>query len=195
MNTDKISLQIDDVDIQVPRHMVVESVLAHISRNKSPYVNLRNAMPLLGEMWEEEGGLRIGEMRMGKTSQTYQLILPKGVEFEFSSTWGCDGKEISGADSAWDGISNTQAMMANGSDLAKKISIMESCGHRDLYLPSRDEARLVFINGRDEFKKDWHWTSTQYSSDSAFGQHFDDGSQGTLHKDYDNLVRPVRRKI
>src|SRR5690348_3573442 len=114
MNTDKISLQIDDVEMQVPRHVVMQGVLAHLSRNKAPYVNLGNSMPLLGEFWEEEGGLRMGEMRMGKTSQTYQLILPKGDEFEFKSTWGCDGKEISGCESVWDGVSNTQSMMANG---------------------------------------------------------------------------------
>ena len=49
-----------------------------------------------------------------------------------------------------------------------------------LYLPALRELKTLFANGCDQFDPDrWYWSSTQFSRNGAFGQHFYDGDTNT----------------
>ncbi len=61
-------------------------------------------------------------------------------------------------------------------------------------LPTRNESALLYAHLRDEFEKAyWHWTSTQYSSSSAWIQYFDYGNQLSNYKKFEARARLVRR--
>jgi hypothetical protein len=59
-------------------------------------------------------------------------------------------------------------------------------------LPSRPVAALLFANAKAQFEASWHWTSEEYSSDSAWGCYFDYGSQTLNRKCYEGCARAVR---
>jgi hypothetical protein len=62
-------------------------------------------------------------------------------------------------------------------------------------LPTRAEQLLLLAQARDEFKKDWYWSSEQHAGDSASAwfQDFDYGGQNGNHKGYELRARAVRR--
>jgi hypothetical protein len=60
-------------------------------------------------------------------------------------------------------------------------------------LPSKVESMLLCENLNDEFEQTWHWTSEQCSSDSAYVQGFDDGSQSYGYVTSERPARAVRR--
>jgi hypothetical protein len=62
----------------------------------------------------------------------------------------------------------------------------------DGMLPTRPVAALLFANARDEFDKDWHWTSEQYSAGYAWLQLFGHGYQDYDVKSYEGRARAVR---
>ena len=108
---------------------------------------------------------------------------------------GTYGIDVKGADSDHDGMANTIALAAAGSELCAEILQLEVDGHQDFYLMSRADARLCMANVPELFEKDWYWTSTQYSSHDAWVQDFYDGNQGDSRKESECLFRPVRRLI
>lgn len=62
-------------------------------------------------------------------------------------------------------------------------------------LPNRCEAMLCFINAKEEFEPEWHWTREQNSHYDGYAwmQGFNDGSQDSLHKSLNHRARAVRR--
>lgn len=62
-------------------------------------------------------------------------------------------------------------------------------------LPDRVELALLYKHLPDQFKKDWYWSNTQRAADSdyAWYQHFNNGYQGSSHKDNQLRARAVRR--
>ena len=71
-------------------------------------------------------------------------------------------------------------------------------GLTDWSLPDRREARLLTINTPDSFDvHEWYWTSSQDagSTDYAWVQDFDDGSQYCGHKSNEYRARAVRRLL
>jgi hypothetical protein len=64
-------------------------------------------------------------------------------------------------------------------------------------LPTRREQSLLFANLKEEFEPRWYWSGEQRASDpsNAWGQNFDDGSQGYYHKSNEGRARAVRRLI
>lgn len=62
-------------------------------------------------------------------------------------------------------------------------------------LPNRREAMLSFINAREEFEPEWHWTFEQDAryDDYAWAQDFDGGYKGNLRKSSKYRARAVRR--
>jgi hypothetical protein len=46
--------------------------------------------------------------------------------------------------------------------------------------------------GPEAFDARWHWSSTQYSDDSAFSQYFLNGTQSNYDKSYEGRARAVR---
>ena len=59
-------------------------------------------------------------------------------------------------------------------------------------LPARPAAALLFANAKEQFEKDWHWTSEPFGGSSAWVQHFDYGGQYWNSVDYESCARAVR---
>lgn len=59
-------------------------------------------------------------------------------------------------------------------------------------LPTQLEAMIAFTLAKASFKPNWHWTSTQGSSDTAFVQSFESGNSGWTNKAIECFVVPVR---
>lgn len=73
----------------------------------------------------------------------------------------------------------------------------------DWYLPSKEELSLMYqnkaiinananANGGSSFASPFYWSSTEFNSNSAWYQRFDNGVQGSLSKDLFCGVRAVR---
>ncbi len=76
-------------------------------------------------------------------------------------------------------------------DSAMKLSEGRTDGAR---MPTRFESALLYAHVRDHFDTSkWHWTSTQYSEDYAWGQNFTNGNQYGYDKKFEGRVRLVRR--
>lgn len=58
--------------------------------------------------------------------------------------------------------------------------------------PAQCQDPLFQEGGSEAFDADWYFSSTQCSPDYAWGQGFDDGSQGSNDKDGEGVVRLVR---
>ena len=66
----------------------------------------------------------------------------------------------------------------------------------DWFLPSKEELNLVYINlhkkGAGNFQSALYWSSSEYSSNHAWVQYFDNGYQDDDIRYYYNFVRPIR---
>jgi hypothetical protein len=64
-------------------------------------------------------------------------------------------------------------------------------------LPTRREQALLFSNLQREFKPQWYWSGEQHAAndDSAWGQDFYYGVQGSITKSAQLRARAVRRLI
>ncbi|BAK75425.1 hypothetical protein NH8B_0590 [Pseudogulbenkiania sp. NH8B] len=91
-----------------------------------------------------EGGFYAGRFRIG--AQEFALIVAPKADGETTGKWGEYGADIEGARSCFDGLANTQAMAAAGSDLAKWALGLNIGGYTDWYLPSRDELEIPYRN-------------------------------------------------
>lgn len=63
-------------------------------------------------------------------------------------------------------------------------------------LPTRREQAVMFGNRREgQYKPTWYWSGEQHASEPswAWGQSFNGGNQGSLHKDDPIRARAVRR--
>lgn len=58
--------------------------------------------------------------------------------------------------------------------------------------PAQCANALFRLGGAEAFDENWYWSSTQYSSDVAWGQYFDDGGQDGSRKLIKARVRAVR---
>lgn len=74
----------------------------------------------------------------------------------------------------------------------KALAFAEKAGG---VLPSRIDALILFDRARDQFKRDWHWTSQEYAGDAdyAWCQYFGSGGQSANRKGSVCLARAVRR--
>ena len=153
--------------------------------------------PRIGAYWPEQGGIRIVEMPGQNGQPSYDLILPIHPDAELGELeYGYYGKKIEGADSDWDGLANTQALVAAGNHpAAEACAALTIEGHSDLYLPARNELAVCYAIAREHFQRDWYWSSTQSSANYAFYQGFYYGGHDTDCKYNGTRVRPVRRLI
>ena len=157
--------------------------------------NTTTQPPRIGQHWPEQGGIYCGILA-GRDGQPDSHLVMCPPEHEINSIiWGRYGQDVSGATSYWDGISNTRAMAAAGSQMAVDILALQIDGHADWHLPSQAEAHLMAANVKELMAKDWYWTSTQYSDDYAWIQGFTYGSQDDGHKGAKARARAVRRLV
>ena len=147
--------------------------------------------PMLGKPWTGQGGTYAGLIR-GEDGD-YHLIVATDPVGKLKGKWGRSGTKIAGADSKTDGFANTQDMVNAGLVLAKAAQAVEVEGHRDFYLPSQGELSLIYANAPEGFDKEWHWSSTQDSTNCAWVQHFSDGCVSVGGKDNELRARAVRR--
>ena len=92
-----------------------------------------------------EGGFYAGRFMLDGAE--YALIVSPKAEGELEeAVWGERRKDIPGATSCNDGLTNTRAMAEAGSDLARWMLALDINGFTDWYLPSRDELELCYRN-------------------------------------------------
>ena len=152
------------------------------------------AMPSIGEIWPEQGGIYLGQLPDPAGTSDWHIVLAPAPAGELvDQAWGNYGNKIGGADSLSDGHANTLAMADAGSTLAAQILKLEIAGFMDWHLMSSDEARLAFVSARAHFETEWYWTSMQSSAHGAWIQTFGNGYQLTGDKDSEYRARAVRR--
>ena len=101
----------------------------------------QNELPAIGSPFQ--GGFFAGLFNID--GQLHGLIVaPKATGELDEARWGEYGKDIADATSVYDGLANTQAMAAEGYQLAKWALELEIDGHTDWYLPSRDELEILY---------------------------------------------------
>lgn len=157
-----------------------------------------NAVPRIGELWPEQGGVYAGQMRGVDGAADYHLVVAAGDEGQQAELeWGGSGEEEPGATSEWDGKANTAVLVASANEhpAAEWAAGLSVSGHHDWYLAARRESALCYANLPELFDKAWYWTSTQYSPDDAWLQYFYNGSQGSHGKHGVFRVRAVRRVL
>jgi len=154
--------------------------------------------PLPGQFWREQGGTCAGIMR-GDDSTLYHLIVGSDSMDIEGKQWGSYGQTEEGAQSCWDGLANTRALVESKHDHPAAQAIHQlNVGdpHGDWYLPAQAELSLCRAAVRHLFKTDdWYWSSTQFSASNAWYQSFSYGSQDIYDKDHTGRVRAVRRLI
>lgn len=153
-----------------------------------------SGVPALGSYWPGQGGYNAGLVRGEDGAPDYYLIVPILTE-QLRAEWGGCGEECEGATSMSDGLANTRALLADTNEhpAAKLASEFTADGHSDFYLPARRELQVAEANVPELFEKAYHWSSSQFSADSAYGLGFVYGWLSYCGKSYERLVRPVRR--
>ena len=100
-----------------------------------------------------------------------------------------------------DGIGNTKALAASGSEIAEKIIALDLCG-LSWHIPTLQESVLgyehkVMLNtalaicGKQPVKDDWYWCSTRKGNKRNFVLDWFNGSWFNGSQDFDSWVRPV----
>lgn len=150
--------------------------------------------PRIGAVWAGQGGILAGIVKGEGGQPDYCLVAPPDRSGIIRGAWGPQ-ESIKGALSEVDGLANTQAMAAAGSDIARSALALEIDGHRDYYIAARREARIVYANVSDQYQSEWRWTSTQHAADSiwAWFQNFGHGHQSSWSKDHEFPALLVRR--
>ena len=121
--------------------------------------------------------------------------------------WGPIGvsEGLTGSIAIGVGLPNTEAMLAKYADNAdywwKLIKEKRDSQGLKWFMPSKDELDIMYDNrtvitgqGGDAFKTDtWYWSSSEYSSNSTWRQHFSNGNQDYNAKTYAYPCRLLRR--
>lgn len=155
---------------------------------------IKLALPRIGAHWPAQSGTFMGLVRGDQGQPDYALIARIEGADAIKGQWG-PTRKVGGALSHYDGLANTKAMAAAGSDIAKQALAFKSGSHRDFYIASRHEARIIAANANGLLGKSWLWTSTQDASDDDYAwlQDFGNGSQFNDPKSHSYGVVLVRR--
>jgi len=129
------------------------------------------------------------------SGQTHGLIA--ALSDQGSSTWGCYGTDISGADGTeiGTGHQNTHDMITagctNAAQLCHGVTIN---GYSDWFLPSKDELNKLCLNKVKigGFADACYWSSSEGGATTAWAQYFGSCYQHYDDKDDDLRVRAVR---
>ncbi|MBP4048991.1 DUF1566 domain-containing protein [Chromobacterium violaceum] len=195
MQQGTIQLAIGKAMLHAPADEAARVLIEHFTRPDSkPAITL----PKIGEPWPEQGGVYAGLMRGENGQPDYHLIVAADpAAYLEEIAWGGYGEDEPGAKSEFDGLANTQALVASEQShpVAEWAAALTIDGHQDLYLPARRELRLCWVNVPELFKDGWHWSSTQASPCHAWFQAFGDGLQGTHRKNDELRARAVRRFV
>src|SRR3989304_426966 len=135
------------------------------------------------------------------------IVAPKAEGRQDVIAWNKSLKRVDGALSYFDGLANTRAMAAAGSELAKWAQGLRLGGVNDWHTPSRQDLLVVRgnvaaagplfgDNGAEAFESKWYWSSTQneFNDDYAWIQLFGYGDQDSLRKSTEYRAFVVRRE-
>lgn len=200
---DLITVEVGTTKLQTPSPALARRVLeAATGLDQIALVDLpnttRHTPPAIGHYWAGQGGFYAGLMRGHEGQPDYHLVVSAPDLGEAKElAWSRQGESEPGAESEWDGQANTAALLNSGhshpaAEWAGGLVIEE---HRDFYLPARRELRLCWVNVPELFDKQWYWSSTQYSPDGAWNQHFVGGGQSLVLKGHELRARAVRRVL
>lgn len=192
-----ITVKQGDITVKVPADTVATTFIsAALAQIGAPSCAVKNHdLPALGEYWPGEGGHYAGVIRGENGQPDYHLIVPAAPAAEFKAKWGGCEHETPGAQSHGNGMANTKALLADSENhpAATAAAKFTDDGHTDFYLPARRELQVAEANVPELFSKAYHWSSTQSSAYGAYFMDFGGGWQHYSYKDFERLVRPVRR--
>jgi hypothetical protein len=190
-NTGEIEVPFHGGKLSVPKDVAINAWLDKVMGRTEEAVR---SVPRIGEVWPGQGGFNGGLARHADGRPYWLIVSPDTIGAFGDVEWGDYGVDVPGAKDEFDGLANTQALIATGDHLAaRKCGEVEFEGHRDYYVPSKRESAVLYANVPDLFIREWHWTSTQYSANGAWYQGFAYGGQGADDKSYKGRVRAVRR--
>lgn len=103
-----------------------------------------------------DGGFYAGRILIDE--QPYALIVaPKAEGDHDDHEWINDITDVPGALSYNDGLANTKAMAAAGSDLAQWALDLRIAGHADWYIPAVDEIEVIYRNLKPGTRENYCW--------------------------------------
>jgi hypothetical protein len=198
MEQGTISLPIGSATLLVQAEDAARIIIDSIMKPQAPAILTSKTVPGIGQHWDEQGGIYAGRAR-GIAIPDYHLIVASGDDgFVEDIKWGGYEEDEPDAKCQWNGLANTHALVksAHSHPAAEWAAGLVICGFADWYLPSRREAALCYAMVPEAFPQGgYHWTSTQYSPYSAWGQHFNDGGQDGIRKGIELRARAVRRLL
>jgi hypothetical protein len=168
----------------------------------------------IGQYLSAQGGV-IFHRYIDNNVQYYLVV--DTTDLSTSSIWSNVNSIIIGptAQSTWNGSSNTTAITSQGGSSSGAAFLCDASsngGQSDWYLPAIDELSLLFNNRFNvnrtlsgasssgsipgtptQILYNFYWSSTEFTSNSAWYESFSDGSLGTGNKSDTFYVRAVRR--
>lgn len=182
MNTVQFDLGCGAV-LALPTSTVAEKLIGSLKQATTPAAGRHK----IGEYLSGQGGIYAGDIQ-GDDGVLYGLILADSKDVG-TAAWGPEGDLDM---SAWDGLSNTNALRGKY-PAAKLARDYEADGHCDFYLPSRREMMVALANVPDLFEKSsWYWTSSLCGS-YPWAVDFEYGFVSDINRDNEFRVRPFRR--
>jgi hypothetical protein len=108
--------------------------------------------PAIGQQFA--GGFYAGIIMIGEVA--HALIVSPKAEGEISDQiWAPNYDDIPSAKSYNDGLLNTQAMAAAGSEIAKQVLDLKIGDQGDWYIPSLDELEVIYRNLKPTGEENW----------------------------------------
>lgn len=159
----------------------------------------------LGEVYEGGVVFHLYKDSKGKEHGLVVALTDQGTE----ETWSNVTNSLAGANSTWDGKSNTEIIISqNGhtSSAAKLCKNVSDGGYNDWYLPSVQELNILWNNlynvnktlsetdGATEIGPYIYWSSTEFNNGFAWNFHFTSGGSTNTFaiKTYLLPVRAIR---
>lgn len=199
MKAKTISIEADGLKIKGTAERLIQVLASGLfvhtplpTANVQPVV--ASAVPEIGQPWPGQGGINGGFVQArGDVPAHYLIFAAKDVG---SLEWGGRGVEVTGL-SKTDGYTNTQVLIGN--DDERKYPAADACaeyqadGHQDFYLPAAAELYQGWLNCPGVFARDYYWSSSQWSANTALVMYFGDGTQIINDKHFQRMGRPVRK--
>lgn len=132
------------------------------------------------------GGIYVGKIAVNGIMHAV-IARPNDDDAE-PRPWISPGMDVPGANSDFDGLANTNAMLAAGSTLALWALSLRTGGFTDWHIPAKAvlalcyDAYMLTPTLPLSFLDAWYWSSTQSSVSSAWYQRFGFGSVGSTDK-------------
>lgn len=111
------------------------------------------APAVIGTPWE--GGFYVG--LISRNGDVYAQVAAPKAEGQLPKTheWGMYGTEITGANSFFDGLSNSKAMAESGLVIAERVLELRIAGFDDWHIPARDQLELAYRRLKPTSDENW----------------------------------------